>query len=262
MRKQSVVRCLRRLALFAAVSVSAAAFAAPAQSDAERMGSEMMNPSTKIPLAEKSQPGDFKVLIYGNSITQHAPAKGLGWTNSWGMAASAKEKDFAHLVVAGLEKRLGKKAEFRIRNIAPYEKDFTKDVTKSKEIAEDAAWAPDYVVIAIGENSPNVNDSNAAVFTKFLADIARPFAALKNKPKIVMRSPFWKNPKKAECTEKAAAEVGAAYVDAGPLGRDPANKAIGLFSHKGVANHPGDLGMKRLADLVLSGFDSLSEKKK
>ena len=31
-----------------------------------------------------------------------------------------------------------------------------------------------------------------------------------------MRSPFWQNPVKAESTAKAAAEVGAAYVDAGP----------------------------------------------
>ena len=53
---------------------------------------------------------------------------------------------------------------------------------------------------------------------------------------------------------KAAAEVGAVYVDAGPLGDKDENKAIGLFSHGGVANHPGDLGMKRLADLILKGF--------
>lgn len=46
------------------------------------------------------------------------------------------------------------------------------------------------------------------------------------------------------------------YVDAGLLGFGNENKATGLFSHKGVANHPGDAGMKRLAELVLAGFEA------
>ena len=53
---------------------------------------------------------------------------------------------------------------------------------------------------------------------------------------------------------KAAADVGAVYVDAGNLGSSDENKAIGLFSHDGVANHPGDIGMRRIADLILDGF--------
>ncbi len=220
--------------------------------DATRMGSEMMNPSGSIGITEKSKSGDFKILFYGNSITSHAPCPGIGWTNDCGMAASSKEKDYAHIVIAELERRLGKKADFRIRNLAPFERNYTTNVASVAEIVADAAWSPDYVVIALGENAPNVNDSTAADYTKFLVDLARPFAG-KGK-KVVLRSPFWVNPKKAECTEKAAAEVGAVYVDAGPLGRVAENKALGLFSHKGVANHPGDLGMKRIAELVLSGF--------
>ena len=74
------------------------------------------------------------------------------------------------------------------------------------------------------------------------------------RPPVVMRSPFWKNAVKADCTARAAKEAGAAYVDAGPLGDDESNMAIGLFSHPGVARHPGDLGMRRLADLILSAI--------
>ena len=50
------------------------------------------------------------------------------------------------------------------------------------------------------------------------------------------------NAVKADCTAKAAKEVGAIYVDAGPLGDQEENMALGLFEHKGVARHPGDLG--------------------
>ena len=250
--------------LFAALAVAVAAFlpASAAQSDAARMGSEMMNPTGSIGITEKSKSGDFKILFYGNSITSHVPSPGLGWTNNCGMAASSKEKDFVHLVIADMEKRLKKKADFRIRNLAPFERNYTTNVASVAEIVADAAWKPDYLVIALGENAPNVNEENMEAYTKFLVDLASPFAGRGKKTKIVMRSPFWANPKKAACTEKAAKEVGAAYVDAGPLGRVPENKALGLFEHKGVASHPGDLGMRRLADLVLSGIDSLEKPRK
>ena len=66
------------------------------------------------------------------------------------------------------------------------------------------------------------------------------------------------NAVKADCTAKAAKEVGAIYVDAGPLGDQEENMALGLFEHKGVARHPGDLGMRRLADLILAGFWTVS----
>ena len=222
------------------------------KSDAARMDAEMMNPGKGLGCLEREGSGEFKVLIYGNSIALHAPKADIGWTNCWGMAASAPEKDFAHLVVSGLEKRLGKRADFRIRNLATLERNFTTNIATVAEIAADANWKPDYVVIAIGENSPNIDKLNSDSFQRFLSDIARPF--VKNRAKVVLRSPFWRNPSKASCTAKAAAEVGAVYVDAGHLGEKDENKAIGLFSHGGVANHPGDLGMKRLADLILAGF--------
>ena len=224
--------------------------------DARRIGAGMMNPGPAISTcAEQSAPGRFKVLIYGNSMAVHDPKPDIGWTNNCGMAASAPENDFAHLVVAGLEAHRGGKADFRIRNVAGLERNFTTNVASVAMIAEDVAWAPDYVVIAVGENAPDIHAGNAAAYRRFLADLARPFAESPHPPAIVMRAPFWNNPAKAECTAMAAMDVGAAFVDAGPLGLAEENKAIGKFDHAGVANHPGDLGMKRMADLILQAFD-------
>lgn len=241
-------------AALAAILAMCGASAAPGgpADDAAKMNSGMMNPGSAIRTVEPVGGGGFRVLVYGNSIALHGPKPDIGWTNSWGMAASAREKDFAHLVVAGLEAKLGKKADSRIRNVASLERNFMTNVATVAEIAADAKWAPDYVVIALGENVPAIDASNAAAYTKFLADIARPFADAG--AKVVLRSPFWMNATKAECTAAAAADTGCVYVDAGPLGFDDENKAIGLFSHSGVANHPGDLGMSRLAELVLAGF--------
>lgn len=225
------------------------------QDDATKMGAEMMNPHSAMRTVERMGGGSFKVLIYGNSIAIHGPKADIGWTNCWGMAASAPEKDFAHLVVKGLEKRLGKRADFRIRNLALLERNFATNVASVAEIAADAAWRPDYVVIAIGENSPNITPTNAAVFRKFLGDLSRMFTS--RRAKVVLRSPFWKSPAKNRCTKLAAEDSGAVYVDAGSLGASAENKAIGLFAHDGVANHPGDLGMRRLAELILAGFEKV-----
>ena len=213
-----------------------------------------MNPGVKLSCRERNGDGKFKVLIYGNSIAYHGRAPKIGWNADWGMAASVREKDFAHLVVAGLEKHRGERADFRIRNLALLERNYRTNLVDFAELAEDVAYAPDYVVIAIGENSPAIRPQDVLDYTQFLVRLAKPLAESARHPRMVMRSPFWRSAVKAECTAKAAAAVGATYVDAGPLSDKNENMAIGLFEHRGVSRHPGDLGMRRLADLILDGF--------
>ena len=244
-----------------AISAIACAIFAAASIAAELTEQELLvfNPGSALVAKERIGGGQFKVLVYGNSIALHRPLAAAGWTNCCGMAASSPDKDFAHLVVAGLEARRGEKADFRIRNLAVLERNFTTNIATIAEIAADAAWSPDYVVIALGENAPEVKGEDAARYQKFLVDLVVPFSMLKRRPKIVMRSQLMRSSAvKAQCTRNAAAAVGAAYVDAGPLGLKDENLAIGRFKSRGVANHPGDLGMRRLADLILAGFDRIS----
>ena len=224
-------------------------------SDAKRMGAEEMNPGSELGCRERASGGAFRVLIYGNSIACHGRSPKIGWHGDWGMAASAREKDFAHLVVAGLEAKRGERADYRIRNLAVLERNFRTNLMDFADIASDIAYAPDYVVIAIGENVPALGESDAPAYTQFLVRLANPLAMSAKRPPVVMRSPFWRNKIKAACTEKAAKDVGAVYVDAGILGDADENMALGLFGHGGVAKHPGDLGMRRLAELILSGFN-------
>lgn len=41
-----------------------------------------------------------RVLFVGNSITRHRPEPDKDWLGDWGMAASAREKDFVHLLMS------------------------------------------------------------------------------------------------------------------------------------------------------------------
>ena len=144
-----------------ASAAAVSALAGPAADDAAKMGASAMNPGKRLGYVGRENGGSFKVIIYGNSIALHGPKADIGWTNNWGMAASAPEKDFAHLVVAGLEERRGSRADFRIRNLAGLERNYTADLTAVPELAEDVAWGPDYVVIAIGENVATIGAAEA-----------------------------------------------------------------------------------------------------
>ncbi|MBT7163062.1 MAG: SGNH/GDSL hydrolase family protein, partial [Victivallales bacterium] len=56
--------------------------------------------------------------------------------------------------------------------------------------------------------------------------------------------------------EKACAKVGGIFVDNRALGKDEKNYARSErdFAHKGVAAHPGDQGMKAIADSILKAL--------
>jgi hypothetical protein len=78
-------------------------------------------------------------------------------------------------------------------------------------------------------------------------------ALAKRHPLVVVRSCFWADAAKDEMLSLACQEAGGIFVDAGPLGRDAANaaRAERSFAHAGVAGHPGDKGMKALADAIV-----------
>jgi hypothetical protein len=68
-----------------------------------------------------------------------------------------------------------------------------------------------------------------------------------------VRSCFWASGPKDAALKNVCGEVGGVYVDIGTLGKDETNYARSerAFQHKGVAAHPGDRGMKAIADAIL-----------
>jgi hypothetical protein len=193
-----------------------------------------------------------KILFLGNSITLHEPKPEIGWTGSWGMAASAADKDYVHLVARALARELGSSPEIRVRNIADFERDYTGYDVDGK-LAGLFVFDPDLVVLAIGENVPALENAGAeARFQAGVTGILR-CALAKRHPLVVVRSCFWADASKDRALRQACEEAGGVFVDAGPLGREPANAARSerSFAHDGVAGHPGDRGMQALADLIV-----------
>jgi len=199
--------------------------------------------------------GGGKILILGNSITSHGAKPSIGWSNNCGMAATALDKDYVHLLAAVIAAQTTKPPQLMIANISDFERGYA-----AYDVAAKAqpflAFKPDLVILAIGENVGIL--TNAAAKATFKTSLVRLLTALKqgDDPVIFVRSCFWANKAKDELLRQACAEVGGVFVDISALAKDEANYARSerKIAHAGVANHPGDRGMQAIADALLAAL--------
>jgi len=196
-----------------------------------------------------------RVLFLGNSITLHGPSAAVGWSGNWGMAASEREKDYAHVLINALAKMLGRPPAVLIDNLADFERHY-ETYDASSRLKKHLAFKADLVIVAIGENVPALASEQSRV--AFKNSLARLLKMLKTSgnPTIVVRSCFWANKIKDDILKQACPEVGGIFVDIGELGRDESNFARSerSYAHAGVAAHPGDKGMKAIADAILGAL--------
>ncbi len=205
----------------------------------------MKNEYVKIHNSEKN---GVRVMFAGNSITLHGIKEDIGWMNEWGMAASEKEKDYVHLV---MKKILQKDAEasFCICQVAEWERNYKtgRDTLGLYSIARD--YGADIIIARFVENCPWSEDFDADIFKKEYIKLID-YLNSTGKAKIILTSSFWKHPANA-VIEEIAEEKGFPYAELSDLGECEDMKAIGLFEHEGVANHPGDKGMEAIAERIL-----------
>jgi hypothetical protein len=196
-----------------------------------------------------------RILFLGNSITLHAPKADIGWTGNWGMAATAADKDYVHLITSALAAQTGTAPEAMVENIADFERTPEKFDFKTR-LEKPLAFKADVVVVAIGENVPAPRtDAAKAAFREHFQKL---LATLKSKdgPAVFVRSCFWPDPVKDEILKRVSTEAGVTFVDISAVGKDPSNRASAerQIAHQGVAGHPGDKGMKAIADVLLKAI--------
>ncbi|MBS0267058.1 MAG: SGNH/GDSL hydrolase family protein [Planctomycetes bacterium] len=202
-----------------------------------------------------------KILFLGNSITLHGPAANIGWTGNWGMAASAKEKDYVHRLLDRINKKAGGTPQVMVRNIAEFERNLT-DYSVPDSLKDELAFEADVVILAIGENAmpPETEAARerfATALRGLLAEIRR-----HGHPTIIVRSQFWPDAVKDGLLKQECATAGGIFVDIKPLGTDPANaaKAERDIEHAGVAAHPGDKGMDAIAEALWKALQQAGTK--
>ncbi|GAB3988170.1 hypothetical protein GCM10028807_10240 [Spirosoma daeguense] len=193
------------------------------------------------------------VLIIGNSITRHGLA--AYWWGNWGMAASTREHDFVHVLV-GLLRQQNSSMNFSVLQAANWERNHENFALSAYDTA--FARSPDLVIIRLGENVQDVANYEKS-YLNLLTYIQQkvPTATL------VTTGNFWANEAKDLAMAKAAKAVQVLFIPLFQLDIKENKSSIGAIvkgddgsehsiDHTGVANHPGDLGMKRIAETIFS----------
>lgn len=196
--------------------------------------------------------GKVNVLFIGNSITRHEPKKEIGWDNDWGMAASAKEKDYVHVAVSLLDEKFGK-VNYCIANCGGWELNYFKDeIIDEWRLAKD--FNADIVVIRIGENIWQSRDKFAEhPVTPHFRKMVEYFTA-NSSAQVVVTGLFWENKELEGVIEQVASDLKATFVPLNDLGSNNENMAIGQFWHDGVAIHPNDKGMAKIAQRIVDAI--------
>lgn len=187
-----------------------------------------------------------RIVIVGNSITWHPPRPSVGWNNSWGMAASAPEKDYVHLLTARFKEK-NPVAQVRIKMIARWEREhYQYDLHQLDSLR---AFKPDLIIVRLGENvrpdslhyRGEFNDHFAHLLDYMVTPTTR----------VAVFGSFWAPNAATEAIEAVCKTRGIEYVPLSDLGDDRANKAYGTqFTNPGVQEHPGDKGMQAIADCI------------
>ena len=211
---------------------------------------------------EETEP--LKVLIIGNSITQHAPSASYGWYANWGMAATGPEKDYVHLLQA---KALAANPNVEMHwvNISEYEKYFYDWSKITRDFSKYAEFDADIIITNFGSNvkyGGNEGDSsyeNDYTFDKeqfkAIVDYFNPGSDAE-----IIACGTRSNATITPIIIEAAETYGWDYIDmsglttyeniATPYETVLKDKFKVDSINAGVLNHPGDAGMAEIADRI------------
>lgn len=183
-----------------------------------------------------------KVLILGNSIVRHPPLPSIAWNNNWGMAASAIDSDFVHILIRNIKSK-DSTCHVMYENIADFEKDYiTWDYRKADTFAR---FKPDLIVMRIAEN---VNDQQAEEnnFIKYYDSLIN---RIDTSAMVFVCNGWWKNKHVNRLIEQYATESGYPFINQSGL-YSPATLALGQYENPDVQQHPNNRGMQKIAESI------------
>ncbi|WP_442588136.1 hypothetical protein ACSBL2_19000 [Pedobacter sp. AW31-3R] len=187
-----------------------------------------------------------RVLILGNSITIHSPKPSIGWYGNWGMAASAENKDFVHLLIERLN-QIDPAIQVDVKNIADYERNYRNyDYALLDSLAD---LKPDLVILRLSENVDPLK-AKENDFELHFGKLMDYLMARSPGTHLLTAASFWDRPVVTQAMYAASHIRKGQFINLGKLSESPGNMAIGQFENKGVAMHPSDQGMMAITEAI------------
>lgn len=187
----------------------------------------------------------YRVVVLGNSITYSPANPTIGWNGNWGMAASALDSDFVHILTKRL-KSSNAASDLMSKNIAAFETSFdTYDIPANLQTYRD--FKPDLLILRIGENVTRKDDS--VLFAQKYVELLNYFKAGNPNVKILAVGSVWPERGMSDRVLQKNSE----YVSLAAMHTELSYFAFGLFTNPGVASHPANKGMRFMADKIWDG---------
>lgn len=140
------------------------------------------------------------------------------------------------------------KSLFLYRTGGDWERRYDTDKPVSLSVFEKARrFGPDIIVWRLLENC-SCDNFNGPLYEEKCKELID-YVNLKESRNVIITTSFWKHPG-SRFSRRVAAEKGYALVELEQYGEMDEMKALGKFTHEGVANHPGDRGMQAIAEAI------------
>lgn len=199
--------------------------------------------------------GSPRVLFVGNSITRHGRKPDIGWDRDCGMAASDAEHDYVHVFARRFLEKYPN-AGFGILQAANFERQFDKGMELEKVYREVIDWKPDIVVMFFGANVSRDYDAAETHEISFGSRYGELRDLLDSGKTLFFHSEgFYLRPVLDGEKKQVCEAHGDTWIPLGDI--NSREDAHGMF------NHPGDLGMKLIADrffdYVTAGLSNITE---
>jgi hypothetical protein len=179
------------------------------------------------------------LVVIGNSITWHIADPSIGWNGNWGMAASAEDRDFAHVTAASLHLPV---TAFNLASLERLQPRSAEDKAAALASVNEGS----IVVVELGDNAVYSDPGRfREAYNLLLADL-HPRA-------LYCLSTFWEKPWLDQIIQRGCEAYGGTYVYIGDIYRDPSNpdyKTV-TFADSAVQGHPHDWSMAQIADRVV-----------